>query len=258
MKNAYSIRPINTGFQVLDKGLYATFRDGIGTKIEHPVFAFLIEGAGKRILVDTGMSSTYRSQKYHHEGSQNKGQAIHDQLKKINVHPDTIEMIIFTHLHWDHCSNMKEFKNAEYYCSDVEYEFAMNPIPPYWVSYEHPSAGLTPSFKGCEFDLVHGEQEIVSGISVLPTPGHSPGHISVAVNTIKGSYVIVGDLFFVRENLLPNQKNGWPMTPVGRFCNLIDLWHSMELVVSHADYILMTHDPTQLEVKVYPSSNEGK
>ena len=94
----YTIRPICTGYQLLDKGWYATFRRGHGEIIEHPVFAFLIEGDGRKILVDTGMSDTERSQKYHHEGRQDPGQAIDDQLERLGVGLDEIEIIIFTHL----------------------------------------------------------------------------------------------------------------------------------------------------------------
>ena len=73
----YTIRPICTGYQRLDKGWYATFRRGHGEIIEHPVFAFLIEGGGHKILIDTNMSDTEQSQKYHHEERQDPGQAIH-------------------------------------------------------------------------------------------------------------------------------------------------------------------------------------
>ena len=58
--------------------------------------------------------------------------------------------------------------------SAVEYEFALDPIPPYWATYEHPGCGLEPPWQGCEFDLATGEEAIVEGISVFPTPGHSP------------------------------------------------------------------------------------
>mgnify|MGYP005858293925 FL=1 len=39
----YTIRQIQTGWQILDKGLYGTYGKGYGQKIEHPVFVFLIE-----------------------------------------------------------------------------------------------------------------------------------------------------------------------------------------------------------------------
>jgi len=256
MTTEYKIRPILTGWQFLDKGMYATYREGIGTILEHPVFAFLLEGGGHKYLCDTGMGSTERSQKFHHDGLQEPGTAIHEQLPKMGISPDEIEAVIFTHLHWDHCSNMKEFKKAEYYASDIEYAFALDPIPPYWNSYEHPNCGLTPPFDGVKINTVEGEKEIFDGITIVPTPGHSPGHVSIAVNTAKGKYFIVGDLMFLRTNLEPDEKNGWPLTPPGRFCNLIDIWNSMEKIVKRADYILMTHDTIHLNVPEYPNEDD--
>ncbi len=257
MTTTYTIRPILTGWQFLDKGLYATFREGIGTIIKHPVFAFLLEDGTHKYLVDTGMASTERSKKYHHDGLQEPGTAIHEQIEKLGIGLDEIEAVIFTHLHWDHTSNMKKFPKAEYYVSKEEYEFAMDPIPPYWGSYEHPKAGLTPPFEGVTFNLVEGEKEVFDGITIVPTPGHSPGHISVAVNTTRGVYYLIGDLMISRLSLLPDKKHGWPMTPPGRFANFVELWKSMELVVDRADYLLLTHDEIeQLHVELYPTPND--
>ena len=252
----YVIRPILTGFQVLDKGQYATYRRDQGIISEYPVFAFLIEGGGRKILVDTGMSDTEQSVKYHHNGRQEPGQAIHDQLANLGVAPEDIEIIIFTHLHWDHCYNMKRFTKARLYVSEEEYKFALDPIPPYWVSYEHRNAGLVPPFDGCHFNLIHGEEEIVEGIRAFPTPGHSPGHQAISVQTEKGLYVLVGDLFFVRENLVPDEERRWPLLPIARFANLIDLWKSSEKVLRRADYVLMTHDPSQIGKEIFPKKKK--
>lgn len=249
----YTIKPILTGYQYLDKGNYATFRKGNGEILEMPVFAFLIEGDGHKVLVDTGMSDTEHSVKYHHDGRQEEGQAIHQQLAAMGVSTSEIEKIIFTHLHWDHCFNLEQFPDAELIVSRKEYEFAVNPIPFYWASYEYPKAtGLTPPFAGRNFTLVDGEKEIMDGITMIPTPGHSPGHAAVLVNTKKGNYIIVGDLMFLRENLEPDKEKGWPFTPPGRFCNILDVWNSIEIVREKADFIIMTHDPYHMGTKILP------
>jgi glyoxylase-like metal-dependent hydrolase (beta-lactamase superfamily II) len=248
----YTIKPLLTGYQTLDRGLYATYGHGFGQVVELPVFAFLLEGGGRRILVDTGMSDTEQSVRFHHQGRQEAGQAIHEQLAARGIAPGEIDTIIFTHLHWDHCYNVKRFPQARLIVSETEYRFALDPIPFYWTSYEHPKSGLTPPFAGCSFDLTRGEEQIVDGIRVIPTPGHSPGHQSVAVTTADGLYVIAGDLFFVRDNLLPSKQRGWPMTPIGRFANIIELWNSMEKIVGLTDRILMSHDPSQIGVETYP------
>jgi glyoxylase-like metal-dependent hydrolase (beta-lactamase superfamily II) len=251
----YTIRQILTGYQYLDKGNYATFRDGYGEIIEFPVFAFLLEGNNKKILIDTGMSDTEHSVKYHHDGRQEEGQAIHEQLAKLGISPDEIDMIIFTHLHWDHCYNLEYFQSAELVASKKEYEFAMNPIPFYWGSYEYPPAtGLPPPFADRQFTLTEGVCEIMPGIEIFPTPGHSPGHIGVSVNTTDGNYVMVGDLMFLRDNMKPKEEKGWPLTPPGRFCNILEIWESIEEVMRRVDpdHVLMTHDPSQLNRVMYP------
>lgn len=252
----YTIRPLNTGHQYLDKGDYATFRNGHGTILDLPVFAFLIEGGGKKYLVDTGMADTERSVKYHHDGLQEEGRAIDALLAAEGIAPRDIDAILFTHLHWDHCSNLEKFPDAALYASRIEYEFANDPLPFYWASYEYPAAtGLTPPFAGRTFTLLEGETEVFEGIRMIPTPGHSPGHMAVSVQTENGVYYLVGDLMFLRDNMRPEPQKGWPITPPGRFCNMIDLWHSIELVMERAedtDHVLMTHDTYHLGVAQYP------
>lgn len=246
MLATYTIRQIQTGWQFLDKAEYGTFREGYGTIIKHPVFCWLIEGAGHKILVDTGMSDTEHSVKYHHDGLQEPGQAIHEQLARIGVALDEIDTILFTHLHWDHCYNLEKFPHARLFVSETEYRFAMNPIGMYWNSYESPEMGLNPAFRSRNFNLVNGEEEIFEGIRMIPTPGHSPGHMAVSVNTTDGAYFLVGDLALLRQTFTPDKKRGWPITMPGRFSNCIELWNSIIDVLHRADHILMTHDPEQI------------
>ncbi|MBW2207990.1 MAG: N-acyl homoserine lactonase family protein, partial [Deltaproteobacteria bacterium] len=67
----YTIRPINTGFTNIEKELYCYHHS---TKIKFketgdiavPCFVFLIEGGGKKIMVDTSTAPTERAHKYHH------------------------------------------------------------------------------------------------------------------------------------------------------------------------------------------------
>ena len=94
----YTIRPLNTGHQYLGKSQYATFRRGYGEIIDHPVFAFLVEGGGLKILVDTGMADTERSVKYHHDGLQESGQAIHEHIEKLGIGLDEIQFTLWKNI----------------------------------------------------------------------------------------------------------------------------------------------------------------
>jgi len=251
-----TIRPLNTGWTHVDKGLYLTYHRNVGQKVDIPVGAFLIEGGDQLVLVDTGMADTERANKYHHPGDhQEPGQAIHENLAAIGIKPEDIDLVIFTHLHWDHTSNMKRFINARFVAHRREYEFALNPIPLYYKSYEHPILGIERPFEGVKFELVDGEEEIVPGIRVFPTPGHSPGHQAVIVETAKGEYILAGDAVFIWENLEPIPELHYPFTPPGRFACLLDAWRSMEEIIRRAkgkEFILPTHEIAIFEKTIYP------
>jgi len=248
-----TVRPLNTGYvtTVPKEYLYhhsvVKFYDNIPDgRIEMPVFTFLIEGGEKLVLVDTGMAWSERASTYHHPGSrQPEGMSIIDQLKKAGYEPTDIDIVIFTHLHWDHCFYMEQFTNAKFVAHKKEVEFAFDPIPLYYKSYEHPALGIVRPFDKAEFITTEGETEIIPGVSVFDTPGHSPGHISVAVQCESGEYICAGDSIFVMDNIKEVPQMHYTITPPGRFYNIIETWNSIELQKARAkdpSFILCCHD----------------
>lgn len=246
----YKITPINTGFTKTDKGTYIYHHSthkyyNIDGFTELPVNVYLIEGGNKKILIDTGMSNTEIAGKYHHPGSyQPDGFAIQERLKELGISADEIDMIIFTHLHWDHVYNLGCFKNAKLIVQKLEYDYALNPIPLYYKSYEYPILGIRPQFDGRVFQLVDGEKEIIDGICVYLSPGHSIGHQTVTVNTAKGVYHCCGDLIFSYDNLKEIPEIHYTITPPGRFLDINASWKSIEELkrrVKDKDFILPTH-----------------
>ena len=256
MRN-YTITPINTGLVVSGKGTYLyhhsvhKFYDVEGDATQ-PVTVFLAQSGDKKVLIDTGMSNTEIAEKYHHPGSvQPEGFAIHEQLGKLGIDPLEITDIVFTHLHWDHVYYLDQFTNANLYVQRREYEFAMNPIPLYYKSYEHKSLGIEPQFKGKYFHLLDGECEVIDGIYVYPSPGHSVGHQTVVVNTKDGQYHCCGDLIFTYDNLLEVPEMHYEITPPGRFLNIEDEWNSIVELKKRAkskEFILPCHAPEMLEL----------
>lgn len=254
----YTIRPINTGFIPTYPKQYhfhhsiVKYYPQVGDeKVPSPCFTFLIEGEGRRILVDTGMSDTERANKYHHPGSyQDEGFAIQDQLKKLGIACEDIDTIILTHMHWDHVYNIEKFTNARIFANQREYEFANDPIPLYYKSYEHPFLGIKAPFVGMKIECVSGEKELLPGITVFETPGHSPGHMSVEVDTNDGKYLICGDSAFRMENFLPVPEMGYTITPPARFENIVTCWKSIEAQKARCesqDKLLLTHDMGLIE-----------
>jgi len=249
-----TIRPINTGYIPTFPKQYHyhhsvhPYLKGIGDeKVTLPVFTFLISGGSELILVDTGMAWTERADKYHHPGSyQPEGMAIHEQLAKLGYSCADVDKVILTHMHWDHVYYMEKFTKAKFIAQRAEYESAMNPIPLYYKSYEHPSLGLRRPFEGINIDLVEGEQEVAEGVTVIPTPGHSAGHQSVEIATKDGKYICAGDSIFLIANLAPVPELHYTITPPGRFADIVSCWKSIELQknrVADPRLLLPCHEP---------------
>lgn len=248
-----TIRPINTGYVPTYPLQYhyhhscaAFLKDVPNEKIPLPVFTFLVEGADQLLLVDTGMAWTERADKYHHPGSwQDPGMAIHEQLEKLGYKPEDIDIVVFTHLHWDHMFYMDKFTNATFVAHEREVEFAFDPIPLYYKSYEHPALGVKSPITDMKFKTVKGEEEIIPGVRVFETFGHSPGHISVEIDTKDGSYICAGDSIFVLGNLKEIPEMHYNISPPGRFYNIVEAWKSIELQKARAkdeSFLLLCHD----------------
>ena len=88
------------------------------------------------------------------------------------------------------------------------------------------------------------------GIRVYPTPGHSPGHQAVEVDTGYGTYHLVGDAVFLMDNFKPIPEIGYDVTPSARFVSLTDWWESVREIkrrCPNMDMILPTHEPALVE-----------
>ncbi len=265
-----TIRPINTGFvttipkQYLYHHSTTAYLTNIpDERIAMPVFTYLVEGGDQLLLVDTGMAWSERASDYHHPGSyQPEGHSIIEQLAAIGYKPADIETIVLTHMHWDHIYYLQHFSNAKIIANEVEYKFALNPIPLYYKSYEHPklyenaAEKIIRPFEGMNIHTVKGETEIMPGVRVFETPGHSPGHQSVEIDTKDGSYICCGDSIFVIDNVEPIPEIAYNITPPGRYADIIMTWKRIELQKARAKnigMILPCHEKEILErIKTTP------
>src|SRR5919201_1821893 len=101
--------------------------------------------------------------------------------------PRDVVCVINTHLHFDHCGGNRLFAGTPTHVQRVEREAAREPdyTIPEWVEFD-----------GATYVEHDGEAEIVPGVRVLPTPGHTPGHQSVLVDTDDGLVVVAGDVAY--------------------------------------------------------------
>ena len=101
--------------------------------------------------------------------------------------PRDVVCVINTHLHFDHCGGNRLFAGTPIYVQRLEREAARaeDYTIPEWVD-----------FVGATYVELEGEHEVLPGLRVVPTPGHTPGHQSVLVETDDGLVVVAGDVAY--------------------------------------------------------------
>jgi len=256
----WKIYPLDVGDTVADRS-ERTFRRGVGQKVKEKFLAWYLTDGTRRVLVDTGPPDQEHSQKWHPYTAPtiSEGQQIKNALAAKGPKPEDIELVFLTHLHWDHASNLSLFTNARFIVSKEELRYAIDPCPIHYAAFEAAQMGIEPPFlrtlsRTRTIDLA--ELVILPGITAIPTPGHSPGSMSLVVTTEDGPYVIAGDAVVCYENLEGDPAKGLKYIPTGLYTDLIATWNSMELIESKAlykkDHVLPGHESRVLKHNCFP------
>ena len=179
----------------------------------------LIEGQ-KRTLVDVG-----------HVG---RRLALQEALQKRGLTPEDIDLTVMSHAHWDHSQNYDLFEHAPVILHPWERKYAHKP---------HRNDWATPAWSGAMIEHHPNIQEVDEGFEIEPgvriihTPGHSPGSISVLVETDDGVCAITGDVLHYSHVAL-TRKN--PLV----FWNEAEAAKSIDRILETADLIYPGHDRT--------------
>jgi N-acyl homoserine lactone hydrolase len=260
MSSRYIV-PLDMGDAIGDKSLFY-LRKFVGQKETGKTVVAYIGGAKKKIVVDTGPPDLERSIKYHpyfKAEPRSPEQEIVGALAKIGVKPEEIDIVILTHLHWDHVGEVDRFPKAEFIVSQEELRFALDPPPCLYVAYEALQLGMQPKFLSIMERLrtvEMKEKEIVEGVRMIPLPGHSPGSTGVVVETEDGPYVIAGDAVPQYGNLKGSPEERQPYLMSGIYTDMQAMWNSMKLVdeiVKHdISKVIPGHEPQVFKKKRYP------
>ena len=193
-----------------------TFLHNFGEKIDLPYVSWLLQDhdKGANVLVDVGCSADEYRQHIKPPGAdsfRHAGEDFNDvvdirpldvMLADRGLHTDDIDFIVLTHLDWDHCMNLPLFPKTRVIVQRKEWDA----LPP------HPfiASGFAPDHRYEKMgergmELADGDMQLVPGLDVLFTPGHTPGGQSVAVETARGRYIIAG-LCTIWENYFPDPE----------------------------------------------------
>lgn len=168
--------------------------DGLVTRVG----CYLVRGGGRTVLVDTGIGPGPVAL-----FGNSRGRLL-EELAQHGVAPEDIDTVFLTHLHPDHVGwnvtpdGKPTFPRARYVASRVDWEAfhtpelktAMEELVPGCVTQ-----AVSPLAELGVLELIEGETELLPGIRVFPSPGHTPGHTSLHVVSDGQAALILGDVF---------------------------------------------------------------
>ncbi|TFG96782.1 MAG: MBL fold metallo-hydrolase [Myxococcales bacterium] len=168
--------------------------DGSATLSIH---ALVVESSGQRILVDTCVGERAVPG---FEQLPKDGRHLLRELEGAGFPPASIDVVLCTHMHFDHvgwntiCVDgrfVPAFPNARYLFARAEWR--------HWS--QHPDTGFTPTLRDAvrpvldagQADLVEADHRITPELRLEPSPGHTPGHVCVAIEAQQEYALITGD-----------------------------------------------------------------
>jgi glyoxylase-like metal-dependent hydrolase (beta-lactamase superfamily II) len=248
-KKQYKIHPIVMGTKHFDKSMM-TYQHGHGKPYVIPIYCWYLEGSDKKILVDTGEMGPLQSRE-REEAIGGKIYKFEEGLKRWNLKPEDIDIVIHTHLHNYHCENDYKCVNATFYIHEKELKRIHNQHP---LDFRYMEDCIMDIEKNGQITVVTGDREIVPGIEVMHTPAHSDGGLTVLVNTSQGKAAITG-FCVILENLFPPiQITALEMEviPPGTHVNAYDAYDIVLKVKNMADILIPLHEPKFASVDTIP------
>jgi glyoxylase-like metal-dependent hydrolase (beta-lactamase superfamily II) len=169
-------------------------------RLKMSIHSLVVETPTQRIVVDTCL------------GNDKQGRAVPtwnnlqkpflEDMTEAGYPPDSIDMVLCTHLHVDHVgwntrlvggAWVPTFANARYVFGSIEYEhWKAHSVEPERAAVFNDS--VKPIIDAGRAELVASDQQLSDEITLIPTPGHSPGHMSVHIRSDGKAALLTGDV----------------------------------------------------------------
>lgn len=188
-----------------------------------------------------------------------------EQLKKLHISPEKINTILVTHLDLDHAGGISDFPNAKLHCNELEYQIAtqtsfLNPRIRKQQFINHKNC-KNYNFRNTQWFNFPQSVDIEGFdglVKYIPLPGHSLGHIGVAIK-LKDFWLFHGGDSYFHSSEIKDSNN----TKIGKFYHHFEKWiasdksqlrntqNQLRLLHKNPNVKIMnTHDPIYLKLKV--------
>ncbi len=179
----------------------------------------LVKAQGKNVLIDSGLGDVFTDRERKVYAAYNPSN-LEVGLLALGVKPEEIDIVILSHLHADHaCGTIKaengrgvpRFKKAKIVLQKAEWEDALNLDERTTAGYLMNHLSVLDNYKVLE--LVDGEAEILPGLKVVKTGGHTEGHQGIEISANGEKLIYYGDIVPTSHHLKPHYVAGLDLYP---------------------------------------------
>src|SRR5919201_6465933 len=189
---------LQNGFMGAERALlfYGEFSE---QRVQIPVACYLIRTTAGVVLFDTGVSPRAVPGLLRNDPLArftDEDLLVH-RLDALGLETDAVDVVVLSHLHYDHAGGTALFPKAELVVQKDEFAYAHYPAPFYASFYYRKNFDLP----GARWRLLDGDTELAPGLTVLRTDGHTPGHQSLLVELPEtGTVLLTGDACYWMEH----------------------------------------------------------
>ena len=224
-----------------------------------PIYAWVIEHPEGILVIDTGETGKTGFpgyfpwwQPYFRFGAKftvDPVDEIGPQLRRRGILTNDVRWVILTHLHTDHAGGLHHFPESEIFVSRKEFVLASGIagklngyLPHRWPRWFNPTLV---DYQSRDDSIMNAYLLTKSGdVRIVPTPGHTPGHQSVVLQSDGKTFVFAGDASYTEENLMQNVIDGVSLD-VAVAQDTLDRLSAF--VTSNNAVYLPSHDPAAAE-----------
>lgn len=206
MKTARRLWPLEGPTMTVDA---VTLMYGLTGRLTIPVPSFLVEHEKGLVLFDTGIDPDAITDPVGVFGQEvadvialegREEHRIDRQLEAIGFRTSDVTHVVSSHLHFDHCGGHHLFRGATFYAGAGELAFARTPDPISAPAFPPP---LIEGLRGLDWRETAEDLDLFGdgSITLLTTPGHTPGQISLLVRLSSRTFILTGDAVHLRVAL---------------------------------------------------------
>ena len=190
---------LQNGFMGFERsGLF--YGDRSPERVTIPVTCYLIETDDAAILFDTGLSprAVPGLQRSDSLARFTEEDLLVQRLDSIGLEPKDVDLVVLSHLHFDHAGGADLFPSSELVVQKDEYAYGHYPAS-FFASFYYRKNFDLPGFR---WRLLDGDAELVPGVTALRSDGHTPGHQSLLVELPNsGPVILAGDSCYWQRSI---------------------------------------------------------